>query len=202
MPREDYNDDYDDEYDESDENEEKEEEKDRIIWTKEPGWNNFFEGGDFFENFNVPENFEKIIENFMKHFNLPEEDKSGKPVVWGFSMRIGPDKKPLIKPFGKYKRTRKANLIQKEPSLLVDTIEDSSVITVIAEISGVEISDIQLKPTEKTLRISVDIPDQKYFNEVILPCEVDPKSVSLLYNNGILEVKLTKKNINKVSNFK
>jgi HSP20 family protein len=202
MPRKDYDDDYDDEHDESDESDdgEKDEKNDRIIWTKDSRWNDPFEGGDFFENFNIPENFEKIIENFMKRFNLPQEDASGKPVIWGFSMRMGPDKKPVIKPIGKYKQLKKPKSNQNEPDALIDLIEDNKVITVIAEISGVNISDINLRPTEMMVSISVDTPDQKYYNEIILPCKVDPKSASILYNNGILEVKLTKKNKNEVSN--
>jgi HSP20 family protein len=43
------------------------------------------------------------------------------------------------------------------------------------------------------LSISVDTAERKYFKEVDLPVNVDPKSAKSVYKNGVLEVTLTKR---------
>jgi len=62
----------------------------------------------------------------------------------------------------------------------------------VAELPGVEKNDIKLYGTEKTLSISVDTPKRKYFKEVDLPTNVNPKTAKSIYKNGVLEVTLTK----------
>ena len=178
-------------YDEDDEDEE-EEKEDKITWIKEPKWNEIF-GSDFMENFDMGD-FEEIIKKFMKQFNFPLEKKdSDGPVVWGFSMSMGPDKKPRIKPFGNISPRGGKKLLPKHRDSLVDIIDSDNEIIILAEILDVNESDIALRASEKNLKISVDTPKQKYFNEVTLPCKVFPKSARIRYQNGILEVKLDKK---------
>jgi HSP20 family protein len=71
-------------------------------------------------------------------------------------------------------------------------IEEESVVRVIAEVPGVEKSDIKLSCAENLLTISVDTEKRKYYKEVELPSPVDPKSSKASYKNGILEVVLSK----------
>lgn len=174
----------------------KKKKKDRIIWSKGPDWNEIF-GSDIFKDIDMAD-IEKMIGQFMDQFN-PSKDKDDTkgPVVWGFSMTIGPDKKPIIRPFGKIDPKNKKLQIKAKNKFLVDVIEESSEIIVIAEIPGVTDADIILKPTATALKIMVDAPKHKYFNEIPLPTEVYPKSATKHYQNGILEVKLKKKNSNK-----
>ncbi|MFX1296195.1 MAG: Hsp20 family protein [Promethearchaeota archaeon] len=189
---------YYDEEDEEDEEaeedkEEKNEKKDWLTWTKEPKWDKLF-GIDFGKDFEMPD-LEKIIKQIMKQFNLPiDKESSDDPIVWGFSMSMGPDKKPRIKPFGSLNSKIKNNKISpKHREQLFDIIDGDKEITIIIEIIGVKESDIFLKPTKKSLKISIDTSEQKYFNEIALPNEVTSEITSAQYQNGILEVKLKKK---------
>lgn len=65
-------------------------------------------------------------------------------------------------------------------------------VKVVAELPGVEKSDVKLHGTEDTLTISVDTPQRKYFKEVRLPAKVDVKETKSTYKNGVLEVTLSK----------
>ena len=61
-----------------------------------------------------------------------------------------------------------------------------------AELPGVEKSDIKTSINEDQLTIKVDSPTQKYYKEVKLPTGVDPDSSKASYNNGVLEITLRK----------
>jgi HSP20 family protein len=52
--------------------------------------------------------------------------------------------------------------------------------------------------SEKVLTIAVDAEDRKYYKEIDLPAEVDPKISKATYKNGVLEIiliKVTKKKL-------
>lgn len=116
------------------------------------------------------------------------------PIVYGYSIRIGPDGKPIIREFGNIRPGREPEIVEvseaREP--LVDVYEEEDVVKVVAEVPGVEKDDINLNATERKLVISVDTPQRKYYKEVDLPAEVDPKSAKASYKNGVLEVVLKK----------
>jgi len=119
------------------------------------------------------------------------------PFVYGYSITIGPDGKPQIREFGNIKPAagpgRPRIDIREEREPLVDVMESNGEVKVIAELPGVEKKDIKLHGTETTLTISVDTPQRKYYKEVELPVEVDPKKAKSSYRNGVLEVTLPKK---------
>jgi HSP20 family protein len=121
------------------------------------------------------------------------------PFVYGYSITVGPDGKPQIREFGNVKpelgpRGSKPRLDVKDArEPLVDVTTTNGEVKVIAEIPGVEKSDIKLKTTEDNLTISVEAPGRKYFKEVELPARVDPLKATSTYKNGILEVSLPKK---------
>ncbi len=183
----------DDNYDDDDKDEpEEEDENPEITWIKDPNWGEI--GGDEFgEEVDLP-NIEKMINYFLNQFNFPNKPGSpNEPAVWGFSMSFGPDKKPIIKRMGRLnpKKLNKPSSEKQEP--LIDVIETADEITIIAEILGVKESDIKVIPTERTVKILVDIPSMKYFNEVDCPCLIIPKTAEFRYKNGILEIQLKKK---------
>ena len=119
------------------------------------------------------------------------------PFVYGYSMKIGPDGKPVIREFGNIKpgagvEGQPLNLReQREP--LIDVIEEEGEIKVLAELPGVDKKDINLFLTEGTLTISVDTAGRKYYKELDLPVEVDEKSARSTFSNGVLETTLTKR---------
>jgi len=120
------------------------------------------------------------------------------PFVYGYSVKIGPDGKPIIREFGNMKPGLTGeggaplNLTERrEP--LVDIIEDGDSIKVVAELPGVEKRDIRLKATDHSLTLNVDNPTRKYYKELEFTEEVDEKSAKSNYTNGVLEIVFRKK---------
>jgi len=71
-------------------------------------------------------------------------------------------------------------------------VENEKEIRVVAELPGVEKTDIKLHGTEDSIDISVDKPQNKYYKEVQLPAKVRVKEATSTYKNGVLEVVLPK----------
>jgi len=138
--------------------------------------------------------FEKIIEDIFKSFEseFPKEFRELKPLIWGWSMTVGPDGKPLIREFGNVKREGLRWGVKAEREPLVDVFSENDTIKVVAELPGVEKEDIKLNATPNTLTISVDTPQRKYYKEIELPAEVETKTAKAVYRNGVLEVTLKK----------
>ena len=123
------------------------------------------------------------------------------PFVYGYSMTVGPDGKPVIREFGNVKPSLKRTPfglakpkleVKEEREPLVDTIVDEETVKIVAELPGVERSDINLQGSENTLTISVNTPNRKYKKELELPAEVDPDSSKATYKNGVLEIVLSR----------
>jgi len=163
----------------------------------------------WFEQFD--EMFERMFKDMTK--DLPKEGWAERklpdgttvrqfgPYVYGYSMTVGPDGKPVIREFGNVKPSRRRGMFgipeaklepieAREP--LVDVVDDGENLRVVAELPGVEKKDIQMKCAEDVLTISVDTPSRKYHKEVELPSAVDPDTSKATYNNGVLEVVLRK----------
>jgi HSP20 family protein len=112
------------------------------------------------------------------------------PIVYGYSVTIGPDGKPVVREFGNVRRAEgepwKAIQDKREP--LVDVVSSGKEVKVIAELPGVNKDDIKVQVKERSVVISVDKEDRGYYKELELPGLVDPDRARTTYNNGILEV--------------
>jgi HSP20 family protein len=112
------------------------------------------------------------------------------PIVYGYSVTIGPDGKPVVREFGNVKPGAGTPLkaIQDKREPLIDVVNTGKEVRVIAEMPGVNKEDINVTVNEKSLTISVEREDRPYYKELELPGVVDPKGAKSTYNNGILEV--------------
>jgi HSP20 family protein len=111
------------------------------------------------------------------------------PIVYGYSVTIGPDGKPVVREFGNVRRSegRPAKAIQDKREPLVDIISSGKDVRVIAEMPGVNKEDINVTVNDKSVLILVE-GDRGYYKELDLPGVVDPKGARSTYNNGVLEV--------------
>jgi HSP20 family protein len=141
---------------------------------------------------------------------------SNEPFVYGFSLRVGPDGKPVVQEFGNTSKARKMAPAQpqaasssrgrswaaeddeetegpqgREP--LTDIIDCGDTIAVTVELPGVEKDNIKLEIADMLLTIKVDNEDRRYFKEVQLPAPVKEEAAKASYKNGILDITLTKK---------
>ena len=117
------------------------------------------------------------------------EGESFRRYVYGFTMKTGPDGKPVIEEFGNIPRHGEEHLPgEREP--LVDVIDGKDEVTVIAELPGVDKKDIDLKADVGQLAIKVHTHNRRYHKVLNMPEDVDPDSIKAQYKNGILEVKL------------
>jgi len=118
------------------------------------------------------------------------------PIVYGYSMTIGPDGKPVIREFGNVKRSRSKEWREaisdtREP--LVDVVEGTKDVRVLAELPGARKQDIVLTVEGRSLVISAETPARKYRKELELPYAVELRGSKSTFNNGILEVTLPKR---------
>ncbi len=157
----------------------------RRDWDEE--WDIFDE---FFGRFRIDDIFERMMRDIEDMFRRAESGEI-KPIVRGFSIRIGPDGKPEIREFGTKPTIKETGIEERKP--LVDVIETDNEIQVIAEMPGVNKDDIELNATETSLEIRAEGENRKYYETVELPAEVEPDSAKARYNNGVLEVILKKK---------
>ena len=127
------------------------------------------------------EDFEEMLRN-------PEGTN---PFVFGFSMKVGPDGKPIIQRFG---NPPMDDGTEMTPSLepLVDIVEEDDEIIVVAEVPGVERDEIKVRIKGTTLTIHADNPDRPYHKVIELPSRVQKEDAKSAIRNGVLEVRLKK----------
>ncbi|MEM0286817.1 MAG: archaeal heat shock protein Hsp20 [Nitrososphaerota archaeon] len=139
----------------------------------------------------------KIPQNYVRERKLPDGSitKEWGPFIYGYSMTLGPDGKPVIREFGNIRPglpgpTPFEFKGAREP--FFDVLDEAETVKVVVELPGVEKQDINLEATDKSLTVSVDTERKKYHKEIELPAEVDPSSAKSSFKNGVLEVTLRK----------
>jgi HSP20 family protein len=129
------------------------------------------------------------------------------PLVYGYSMTIGPDGRPHIREFGNVKssgqlgptgiggRTAKSSPQQisaeREPLVDVDTTDKE--VKVVLELPGVKKEDIRLSAYDEAVDVTANNPQRKYHKIIDLPKEANPQTAKSTYQNGILEITFSKK---------
>ena len=138
----------------------------------------------------------KIPSELVRERELPEGGKIREigPFVYGYSVTVGPDGKPVIREFGNIKPTlhgKKPVEVKDKREPLVDIFNEEDSVKVIAELPGVEKKNINLNIEDKTLTVSVEKP-RTYYKKIELPVNVDTAAPQAQYRNGILEINLKK----------
>lgn len=149
---------------------------------------------DYFDDIirEIEKEFEEMEKEFFKNAAKGEAKTFG-PYVYGFSVTMGPDGKPIVEEFGNVRRLGSKPVLSEEREPLVDVIEKGDEIRVIAEVPGVDKNNIKVKVNGNTLIVTAQEGDRKYYKEVELPAKVDENSAKANYRNGVLEVIFKKK---------
>lgn len=130
------------------------------------------------------------MDNILEQFLQGDPSRQQNPLVYGFSMHVGPDKVPVIQEFGNIMEAEEGGKpdLLREP--LTDVIEEKERVRIIVELPGVEKQDIKLDALERSLDINVDNPPKRFNKHLDLPCDILPDSAKASYKNGVLEIVL------------
>lgn len=130
--------------------------------------------------------FERQFEEMNELMNRVIQSTGKEPLVYGFSLQVGPDGIPHIERFGNV-TPMDAGAGVREPftSSIVD--EENNELRITAEMPGIQKEEIQVNATEDEVTINAD-GERKYSKKLKTACPVDPDSAKAKYNNGILEV--------------
>ncbi|HYF99824.1 MAG TPA: archaeal heat shock protein Hsp20 [Candidatus Saccharimonadales bacterium] len=162
--------------------------------------------------------FNNMSNNAPKELVREYETKEGNkvrevgPIVYGYSMTIGPDGKPQVREFGNLKSLGNSNIknigrqvdqssssqvsLEREP--LVDVNTTDKEVKVVVEMPGIKKTDIQIKAYDSQVEvITAKDAQRKYHKNIDLPELADIETARSVYNNGILEITFDKKKVNK-----
>lgn len=112
--------------------------------------------------------------------------------IWGFTIKTGIGGKPTVEPFGNVRKTPKGPVVEEQREPIVDVFDEKDQIMVVAELPGIDKEDITTEIKNDILTLSAKNNNRKYNKEILLPCEVDPNTLTITYKNGILEIKMQK----------
>ncbi len=144
---------------------------------------------DDFDPFADFDQIHDMMEDLLKRSVGDLSAKPGQPpLVYGFSMRVGSDGKPQFHQFGNVKEGK----VSKEREPLVDVVDLDKEIRVVAELPGVQKEDIHISSEKNELLLQVDDKERPFSKRIRLPADVVSDKAKASYNNGILEVVLTK----------
>ena len=136
--------------------------------------------------------FKRMSSSFFDIDDIFEEFKengsNSGPFYYGYTMTVGPNGKPIVKEYGNVKPGLLPSSDTREP--IVDTIVDEKekLVKLVAEMPGVEKTDVKILVQDKSVDISAEHGTKKYHVKVPIKYKVDENSAKASYKNGILEL--------------
>ncbi|HSA76467.1 MAG TPA: archaeal heat shock protein Hsp20 [Nitrosarchaeum sp.] len=131
--------------------------------------------GSFFD-------IDDIFEEFKK------SDSNAGPIYYGYTMTVGPNGKPVLKEYGNVKPGLLPTSDNREPIVDVIVDEKEKQVKLVAEMPGVEKTDVKILVQDKLVDISAEHGEKKYHTKVPINHKVDENSAKASYKNGILEL--------------
>jgi len=107
---------------------------------------------------------------------------------YGYTMTVGPDGKPVVKEYGNVKPGQLPTSDTREPIVDIIVDEKEKIVKLIAEMPGVEKSDVKINVQDKIVDLFAEHDKKKYHVKVLLKHKVDENSAKASYKNGILEL--------------
>lgn len=141
--------------------------------------------------------------DLIKEYQTPDGEKVKEvgPLVYGYSMTIGPDGKPQVREFGNMRPSQRLGgaaslakpVISGEREPLADVTTTDKEIKVIIEMPGVAKENIKINAYDHSVEVKSDDPQRKYHRVIDIPPEADTETVKSTYKNGILEISFKRK---------
>jgi HSP20 family protein len=141
---------------------------------------------------------DKVPKELIREYDTPTGGRVREvgPLVYGYSVTVGPDGKPKVKQFGNIRTlggmTPPALTAEREP--LSDVITTEKDIKVTVEMPGISKQDIKINAYDGSVEVStVETAPKKYRRFIDLPPDADLETAKSTYTNGILEITFKKK---------
>lgn len=142
----------------------------------------------------------KAPKDLIREYETPEGGKVREvgPIVYGYSMTVGPDGKPRVREFGNLKSPMRSGLlgvpmISSEREPMSDVTETDKEVKVVVELPGVSKENIKINAYENKVEVKTEDTKRKYHEVIEIPLYVDIETAKSNYNNGILEITFKKK---------
>jgi HSP20 family protein len=140
--------------------------------------------------FDMFRDFDEIFNDMLREMESGHIPQGG-PFFYGFSLNQRPGEEPEIREFGNIHPGRDTVEVgERKP--LIDVFDTDDKVQVVAEMPGIEKSDVDLNVDGRHLEIHAARGDRRYNETVELPADVDEDSAKATYKNGVLEVTLKK----------
>ncbi len=115
-------------------------------------------------------------------------DSNTRPLVYGWTLNVGPDGVPRIRRFGNVEEATEGEEGWREPFVTSVFDDDKNVIRVTAELPGVTKDNIDIQTFEDGIELEAVGEDRQYRATLPIDREIDPETAEARYNNGILEI--------------
>ncbi len=124
-------------------------------------------------------------------FNL-DHIKKGMKGVYGFTINTAGGGIPKVETFGNIKKTPEGPKVDEEREPITDIFDEKNEIVVIAEMPGIEETDLEIELKEDILEISAASKSRTYRKELLLPAKMIKSNLRHKFTNGILEIRIKK----------
>jgi HSP20 family protein len=143
----------------------------------------------------------KVPKDLVREYQTPEGGKVREvgPLVYGYSMTVGPDGRPKVREFGNIRSptfgfANNKPLISGETEPLADVTTTDKDVKVVVEMPGIEKKDIKINAHDGTVEVfTTDTAQRKYRKIIEVPSEADIETARSTYKNGILEIVFNKR---------
>lgn len=110
------------------------------------------------------------------------------PLFYGCSMTVGPDGRPVVREYGNAKPGPEGACAAREPAVDVIADEKAGLVKLVAEMPGVEKTDVRITVHDGIADIAASRGKKDYHASVPIRHRVDENSARATYRNGILEL--------------
>jgi HSP20 family protein len=166
-------------------------------------------GGDIFREFEemrrdmermfeeTLRDIDKVPKDLIREYDTPAGGRVREigPLVYGYSVTVGPDGKPKVRHFGNVRSLGRGGMMTTTPALtaerepLADVITSDKDVKVTVEMPGISKHDIKISAYDGSVEVSTtETAPKKYHRLIELSQDADLETAKSTYTNGILEI--------------
>jgi HSP20 family protein len=119
----------------------------------------------------------------------PQGGVLAQPIIWGYTVNVGPDGVPHMQQFGNSALSQEAlEEGWREPFTTTVVDSENNVVRVTAELPGVTKDQLTVETLPRAVRIEAKGPERKYRAQIPIDADLEPGSAEAEFKNGILGI--------------